>query len=138
MSAYVIEATPHEMRGATLRKQERHEILAGRLTSPRRPASLLARPRLTDHLSAAQGVRVTTVVAPAGYGKSGLAADWSTTAHARGRRFGFVALEAADNDPMLFWTGVLAAARQLGAALDSGLVAVSPSTGFDSAANCGS
>jgi LuxR family transcriptional regulator, maltose regulon positive regulatory protein len=96
----------------------------GSMRAPSVPGTLVKRERLTSRLSDSRGVRVSTVVAPAGYGKSVLAAEWRTTAHARGRRFCFLALEPSDNDPMLMWTAILAAARELGASLDDGIESV--------------
>lgn len=80
----------------------------------------VSRPRLTDQLSQARGIRVSTIVAPAGYGKSALIEEWRQTAHIRARRFARLALEPAANDPMLFWAGLLTAAEELGAAPEPG------------------
>jgi LuxR family transcriptional regulator, maltose regulon positive regulatory protein len=98
------------------------ELPARSNASPRQ--LLVPRQRLTDRLSGTQGVRVTTIVAPAGYGKSALIDEWRRTAHARARRFHRLALEPGDNDPMLFWTGFLSAAQGLGANAEPAFEAV--------------
>lgn len=44
------------------------------------PGTFLARPRLSALLAAGHATRLTTVVAPAGYGKTTLLADWAASA----------------------------------------------------------
>ncbi len=83
---------------------------------PARPGSRVARERLTTLLSAGTA-RVTTLTAPAGYGKSALMAEWHLTAHVRARRFAMVSLERGDNDPARFWSVVAEAFGRLGARL---------------------
>ncbi len=80
------------------------------------PAVLVARNRLTARLSRT-GVTVTTVVGPAGYGKSTLISEWELTPHARGRRFAALRFDVRDNDPVRFWNHLVAASRALGADL---------------------
>jgi LuxR family maltose regulon positive regulatory protein len=56
----------------------------------------VARPRLVARLRASAGTPLVSVVAPVGYGKTALVAEWS---HADPRQFTWLSLEAADNDP---------------------------------------
>jgi LuxR family transcriptional regulator, maltose regulon positive regulatory protein len=58
-------------------------------------------------LSALEGVRVVSVSAPAGYGKTTLLAQWAA---ADKRPFAWVSLEKRDNDPAAFLTYLAAAA----------------------------
>ncbi len=86
------------------------------------PASdLMSRDRLLGALSArssgAGGALVTTVVAPAGYGKSVLVEQWRQTAAMRSRRFTAIRLDERDNDPARFWWRLADAAAELGAQL---------------------
>lgn len=101
----------------------RDEIFAGESKSTLVGTSV-SRPRLTDRLSQARGIRVTTIIAPAGYGKSALIEEWRQSAHIRARRFAQLHIEAAANDPMVFWTGLLTAAQELGAAPEPGAESV--------------
>lgn len=83
------------------------------------PANFVARERLVALLSA-PGARVTSVVAPAGYGKSALVSEWWAGAHVRERRFAALRLETRDNDPVRLWRHLVTAADALGASLPEG------------------
>lgn len=79
----------------------------GAKTRARTPSThFVERPRLTDLLDQLADVPVILVVAPAGSGKTSLAAHW--LAHADGAS-AWLALEDADNDIVAFWTGVIGA-----------------------------
>lgn len=54
--------------------------------------------------------RLVLVRAPAGWGKSTLLADWSTSA-SETRAFCWVSLDRGDNDPVRFWTYLIQALR---------------------------
>ncbi|HEY3527717.1 MAG TPA: LuxR C-terminal-related transcriptional regulator [Nocardioides sp.] len=74
---------------------------------PPREGAVL-RPRLYEHLSGAG--RLTLVSAPAGFGKTTLVGSWvASLAAATGARVAWVALDAGDVEPEVFWTYVLAA-----------------------------
>src|SRR5258706_8526671 len=84
---------------------EHDPLLHTKLTPP--PCThLVPRPRLTDSLDHRQPAGLTLVVAPAGYGKTTLLANW-----ARGQPWpvAWLALEDADNDPDRFWRYLIAA-----------------------------
>src|SRR4051794_6411100 len=69
-------------------------------------AHLVERPRLTGLLDQLADVPVILVVAPAGSGKTSLAAQWlehSNDASA------WLALDDSDDDLVSFWTGVISA-----------------------------
>jgi LuxR family maltose regulon positive regulatory protein len=63
---------------------------------PRTAPSLVSRPRLVQTLSDVAGPPVAVLVAPAGYGKTTLLAEWSDRDE---RPFAWVALDERDNDP---------------------------------------
>src|SRR5262249_57066861 len=69
------------------------------------------RKRLHDLLRQGRTLPLTLVVAPAGWGKSTLVADW--LAH-DGVTAGWVSLDGGDNDPKRFWRYLLLAADQAG------------------------
>jgi LuxR family maltose regulon positive regulatory protein len=61
---------------------------------------------LVDRLLAAAGVPVVCVVAPAGYGKTTLLAQW---AQEKGSRVGWVSVDQRDNDPAVLLTYIAVA-----------------------------
>lgn len=83
-------------------------LLATKLHPPVR-RGLVTRPRLVDRLRPTER-RITVLEAPAGWGKTSLLTDWAASA-AGGLRVAWVALDGGDNDPVLFWSYVLAALR---------------------------
>lgn len=83
------------------------ELVATKLIPPQPRADLVSRPRLVHRIAHPKRGRVTLVTAPAGYGKTTLLAEWCARQETR---VAWVSLDAADNDPALFW-------RYVGAAL---------------------
>jgi LuxR family maltose regulon positive regulatory protein len=79
------------------------------------------RGRLVEVLRDA-GTRLTTVVAPAGWGKTSLLSAWA--AEPGGQRIAWVSLDDADDEPSRFWTYVLTALRAAGEVGDAGLTAL--------------
>jgi len=71
------------------------------------------RKRLHDVLRQGCTLPLTLVVAPAGWGKSTIVADWLARDAATA---GWVSLDGGDNDPKRFWRYLLLAADQAGAA----------------------
>src|ERR671913_1257156 len=94
-------------------------LLASKLTPPRPPRWLVARGRLLELLDAGVQGRLTLLIGPAGSGKTVLLSSWATTADLPGP-VAWLSLDAADNDPARFWSYLLAALRQSGAAPPSG------------------
>ena len=70
---------------------------------------MVARTTLLDRLSASDEPLIT-VVAPPGYGKTTLLAQW---AERLGPRVAWVSCEKTDNDPVAFWTAVITALGQI-------------------------
>src|SRR5215218_7872800 len=94
-------------------------LLASKLTPPRTPRWLVARGRLLELLDAGVQGRLTLLTGPAGSGKTVLLSSWAATAELPGP-VAWLSLDAADNDPARFWSYLLAALRQTGAAPSNG------------------
>ena len=85
---------------------------------PRRPrAGVVDRSRLIGRLNASDDRRLTVISAPAGFGKTMLAAEWiPQNPHC----VAWLSLDAGDGDPVRFWTYVIAALQALRADLGAG------------------
>lgn len=83
-------------------------MLATKLAPPLR-RGLMHRRRLVQVLDGAARHRLTLLVAPAGWGKTSLLADWHTTG--RRQRVGWLALDPEDSDPVRFWNYLISAVR---------------------------
>jgi LuxR family maltose regulon positive regulatory protein len=78
---------------------------------PRRPRdSVVNRVRLIDHLSVANGQRLTLLSAPAGFGKTTLLSEWIPQSK---HCVSWLSLDPSDNDPPRFWAYVIAALQTL-------------------------
>jgi LuxR family maltose regulon positive regulatory protein len=71
-------------------------------------SGMVSRPRLIEHLEQGlqEGCKLTLISAPAGYGKTTLAAEWIHTLQGRGQTFTHVAwlsLDDGENDPVRFF-----------------------------------
>lgn len=87
-------------------------LLTTKLSVPPARPSLVPRPQLLDRLDAAAAGTLTLVVAPAGYGKTTMLGAWAAARAADagvGRPLAWLSLDADDNDPIRFWTYVIAA-----------------------------
>src|SRR5205814_2981512 len=92
--------------------------MSARLSRPRLPRAFVVRQRLLDLMDAGAQRPVTLICAGAGCGKTLLAASWAATAGPTSGPPGpvaWLALDAEDNNPGVFWTDVLAALRGTGA-----------------------
>ena len=74
---------------------------------PPRPGAVVRR-RLVDRLLDTGSTRLCIVVAPAGWGKTTLLAQWATSA-SEIRPVAWVSLDEADDEPVRFWTYVVTA-----------------------------
>ena len=88
-------------------------VIATKLFRPNPRHQTVERTRLHDALRRGRMLPLTLVVAPAGWGKSTLVADW--LAHDR-ISAGWVSLDSGDDDPKRFWRYLLLAADQAGLA----------------------
>ena len=88
-------------------------LLATKLFLPRPRSDLLVRPHLLARLEVGVHGPLTVLIAPAGWGKTSLLSAYcAAPAHDTGEgalAVAWVSLDAGDNDPIRFWTYVLAA-----------------------------
>ncbi len=87
---------------------ERAVLLATKLHVPAIGGEVVQRATLLDALSAGRHRKLTLLSAPAGWGKTTLLAQWASGA-GEDQRFGWLSLDASDNDPVWFWMYVVAA-----------------------------
>ena len=83
--------------------------LEPKFQAPATRAGVVARTTLLDRLSASDEPLIT-VVAPPGYGKTTLLAQW---AERLGPRVAWVSCEKTDNDPVALWTAIITALGQI-------------------------
>lgn len=87
-------------------------LLLSRLQPPRLSSPLVKRERLLTLLDAACSHPLTLLLAPAGFGKTTLVAQWitdSSSIHEQKLPVSWLSLEESDNDPARFWHYVIAA-----------------------------
>jgi LuxR family maltose regulon positive regulatory protein len=92
-------------------------LLGGKLHPPGLRSGIVPRGRLTEAVAKCN-VPVVLVVAPPGFGKTVLLAQWETL---DSRPFAWVSLDRRDNDPLLLWNYVVAAIRRIEPGFVSGL-----------------
>ncbi|WP_421120687.1 helix-turn-helix transcriptional regulator [Aquihabitans daechungensis] len=80
-------------------------LLATKLHPPRRRRTLIERPRLAELAERSRHCALTLVSAPAGFGKTTLVAEW----FAQGGVTAWLSLDPRDDNPVRFWTYVIAA-----------------------------
>lgn len=88
-------------------------VIATKLFRPNPRHQTVQRTRLHDLLRQGRMVPLTLIVAPAGWGKSTLVADWLVRERVAA---GWVSLDGGDADPKRFWRYLLLAADQAGSA----------------------
>jgi LuxR family maltose regulon positive regulatory protein len=86
------------------------EIIQSKLAIPSLRSALVRRTALVNRLRASSDSRVVRVVAPAGYGKTTLLAQWAAR---DARPFAWVSLDDRDNDPAAFLTYLAAALNNI-------------------------
>ena len=84
-------------------------LLTTKLFVPPPRRDWIARPRLAHLLERGLRGRLTLIAAPAGFGKSTLVSAWRAAGGPAAMPVGWIGLDAADNDPLRFWSYVLAA-----------------------------
>jgi LuxR family maltose regulon positive regulatory protein len=84
-------------------------LLRTKLYVPRPRVGLVARPRFIRRLDAAANAKLILVSAPAGFGKTTLLAEWLAGPAPTTRSVAWVSLDRGDNDPVSFWTYLIAA-----------------------------
>jgi LuxR family transcriptional regulator, maltose regulon positive regulatory protein len=93
------------------------ELVESKLRPPLSRSGIVPRRALVNRLLAASSAPVICVVAPPGYGKTTLLAQWSGR---KGDRVGWVSVDRRDNDPVMLLT-YLAAALDRVEPIDPGL-----------------
>ena len=78
---------------------ERHWLPSSKLRSPTVTSGTISRQRLLDKLQSYQDPSFSLFVAPAGYGKSTLLAQWCSKAETEGKICAWINLDEADSDP---------------------------------------
>ena len=104
-------------------------LLTSRLRRPAPTPGALVRQRLLDQLTTGDGARVALVVAPAGYGKSTLLAQWAETVDDSGL-VAWVNVDPWDNDPLVLWSRVVTALQKVCPDLDLTISMGSVGKGF--------
>jgi LuxR family maltose regulon positive regulatory protein len=82
-------------------------VPASVLRPPTARTGTVARPALLDRLAASLTARLVLMVAPAGWGKTSLLRDWRLAA--KGTSVAWLSVRECDNDPVKFWSVVIAA-----------------------------
>jgi LuxR family transcriptional regulator, maltose regulon positive regulatory protein len=82
------------------------DFLESRIQVPALRAGMVSRTGLVNRLRASTSTAVATVVAPAGYGKTTLLAQWAARDN---RRFAWVTIDDRDNDPVVLLRHIAAA-----------------------------
>ena len=85
-------------------------LLSTKLHGPRLRAQLVSRPQLAELLQEGMQGSLTLVSAPAGFGKTTLLAQWREALH---MPVAWLTLETQDNEPVRFFTYLIAALQTL-------------------------
>lgn len=91
-----------------------------KLMVPRLPANLVNRPRLLEILDSVADRSLVKFIAPAGFGKTTLLAQWCEHLLARGEKVAWVSLDDSDADLHRFLSGVVRALEV--AQIDTGIL----------------
>lgn len=84
-------------------------LVATKLYVPRPRDGLVGRRRLSERLQRGAESRLTLISAPAGFGKTTLLAEWLAANASPDHAVAWLSLDHTDNDPMSFWSHVIAA-----------------------------
>src|SRR5687768_17529920 len=87
-------------------------LLAAKQQVPPVRAGTVPRERLSERLRANAATRLTTVVAPPGWGKTTLLASWARDSSEL-REVAWLSLDDSDDEPTRFWTYVVGALQQI-------------------------
>jgi ATP/maltotriose-dependent transcriptional regulator MalT len=85
---------------------------------------LVPRPRLSERLDRGAASKLVLVSAPAGFGKTTLLTEWLAAGPAGQRAAAWLSLDRGDNDPVSFWTYVIAALRTAAPGVGEGALAL--------------
>ncbi len=96
-------------------------VLSTRLSPPIDPRNLINRVRLVERLEEADGARLTTVFAPAGYGKTSLLAQWYRKLRASSRACAWLTADRDESDTAGFLQHLASACAKAGTGFEPGL-----------------
>lgn len=96
-------------------------VVATKLHIPAARPGHVRRQALIDLLEAEDMARLVLVAAPPGSGKTTLVAEWASVS--RSQQFAWLSLDAGDDDPVQFWTGVIEALRTVRPGVGAGALA---------------
>jgi ATP/maltotriose-dependent transcriptional regulator MalT len=82
------------------------------------------RPRLSERLNRGAESKLTLVLAPAGFGKTTLLAEWLAAAQANERSAVWLSLDPRDNHPATFWTYLITALQTVAPGVGAGALAL--------------
>src|SRR4051794_11398812 len=88
-------------------------LLETKFHAPRRRPGSVVRPRLNNRLKRSEQPALTLVSAPAGFGKTTLLTQLFADVAGEEASTAWLALDSSDNDPVLFWSYVIAALQTL-------------------------
>src|SRR5258707_6934524 len=77
-------------------------VIMTKLVAPRLGRGIIDRPRLFKLVSTAQSARLIVITAPAGFGKTSLAAAWLAQLHPAGDRTAWLPIDPQDDEPARF------------------------------------
>src|SRR5581483_5686454 len=100
---------------APAEQRERFTLFESKLRPPSLRPGTVSRTTLVDRLSTGRRLPIVAIEAPAGYGKSTLAAEWARSDR---RRFAWYSIDERDNDPLVFLSYVATALARCGAPVD--------------------
>ena len=89
---------------------QQHPLLQTKLHIPPIRPELVSRPRLVERLEVGLDRKLTLISAPAGFGKTTLLSECAARC---GHPVAWVSLDKGDNDPVQFWTYVVAALQTI-------------------------
>jgi LuxR family transcriptional regulator, maltose regulon positive regulatory protein len=87
-------------------------LIATKVRPPAIRDQVIPRERLLERLRAGSGLTLTLVICPAGFGKTTLLAAWYQAESAR-KPVAWLTLDEGDNDPVVLWSYVIEALRQV-------------------------
>ena len=102
-------------------------LLETKLYVPRSRRGLVPRPRLSERLDRGTASKLMLVSAPAGFGKTTLLTEWlaaGPAGPADERLVAWLSLDRGDNDPVSFWTYVIAALRTVASGVGESALAL--------------
>jgi LuxR family transcriptional regulator, maltose regulon positive regulatory protein len=105
-------------------------LLAGKTAAPLLPPGTVTRARLLGRLDEHGAGRLSVVVAPAGWGKTTLLAEWARRTSQRDP-VAWLTLDETDDEPNRFWTYVVTALRAAAPELSGGALAALRVPGID-------